>query len=213
MSMKATVRFLTISAVAAMVAGAPALVAGEMHGQGISIGETAPMADTMMKSIDGRELSVAEAAGDKGTLVMFACNACPWVKAWESRIADIGNTYSAKGIGVIVINSNDPAQNAEDGFDVMQERAKEFGYRFPYVVDATSDVARAFGATRTPEAFLFDASGKLVYHGTIDDNAKEPDKVTEHYLQDALDAVLAGDPVPVQTTKALGCGIKFRTAS
>jgi peroxiredoxin len=93
----------------------------------------------------------------------------------------------------------------------MQDRAQERGMEFPYVVDATSDVARAFGATRTPEAFLFDAKGRLVYHGTIDDNAKQPDEVKERYLRDAVNAVAAGRTVAVRETKALGCGIKFRT--
>ena len=205
------IRYL-VAAVVLIIGLAPALAEDPEHA-GIGIGDAAPMADTMMKSVDGHELSIAQASGKKGTLVIFSCNACPWVKAWQERIADLGNTYSAKGIGVIAINSNDPARNAEDGFDVMQERARDLGFHFPYVVDETSDVARAFGATRTPEAFLFDAGGKLVYHGTIDDNAKEPDKVSEHYLQDALDAVVAGKEVPLHVTKALGCGIKFRGAS
>ena len=87
---------------------------------------------------------------------------------------------------------------------------KDKGFGFPYVVDSTSKVARAYGASRTPEAFLFDASGKLVYHGTIDDNAQEPDKVQSRYLKDALTAVSSGQDVAVKETKALGCGIKFR---
>ena len=109
-----------------------------------------------------------------------------------------------------MVNSNDPAINPEDGFDVMQTRAEKFGFRFPYVVDATSDVARAFGATRTPEAFLFGADSRLAYHGTIDDNAKASEDVSQHYLRDALDAVVAGGELSVKTTKALGCGINFR---
>ena len=91
----------------------------------------------------------------------------------------------------------------------MQKRSQQLGFAFPYVVDATSDVARAFGATHTPEAFLFDKDGKLVYHGAIDDS-KEADQVAAHYLQDAIDAALAGKAVPVAETKAIGCSIKFR---
>jgi hypothetical protein len=176
----------------------------------LSIGDEVPMASVKMKSVDGREFSIAEAAGKKGTLVVFSCNACPWAKAWEKRIVEIGNTYPKQGVGVIVINSNDPDRVAEDGYAVMQQRAKQRGMKYPYVVDATSGVARAFGATRTPEAFLFDVSGKLVYHGTIDDNAKQPGQVKERYLQDAIRAVLGGKEVAVPETKALGCGIKFR---
>ena len=176
----------------------------------LSIGDEVPMASVKMKNVDGREVSIAEVAGKKGTLVIFSCNACPWAKAWEKRIVEMGNTYPKQGIGVIVINSNDPDRVAEDGYAVMQQRAKQRGVRYPYVVDATSGVARAFGATRTPEAFLFNASGKLVYHGTIDDNAKQPGQVKERYLQDAIRAVLGGKEVAVPETKALGCSIKFR---
>jgi hypothetical protein len=95
----------------------------------------------------------------------------------------------------------------------MQTRAKERGMKFAYAYDATSGIARAFGATRTPEAFLFDASGKLVYHGTIDDNADDAAAVKDAYLANAVNAVAGGKAVPVAETKALGCGIKFRKSS
>jgi peroxiredoxin len=168
------------------------------------------MADIKMAGVDGRSLSIADVQGPKGTLVIFTCNACPWVKAWEARIAELGNRYAKRGVGVIAINANDPSVQAEDAFAVMQERAKQRGMAFPYVVDATSDVARAFGATRTPEAFLFDKAGKLVYHGAVDDNAKQSDKVTARWLRDALESTVGGKAVAVQETKALGCTIKFR---
>lgn len=192
-------------AVLALALGAPLALA-----QGIALGDAAPLADVMMKGVDGKEASIESVKGKNGTLVVFSCNACPWVKAWETRIVELGNSFAKKGVGVIVINPNDPAQVAEDGYDVMVARARERKMAFPYVVDATSDLARAFGATRTPEAFLFDKSGKLVYHGAIDDNAKEPKKVQARFLRDALDAVVAGKNVSVTETKALGCTIKFR---
>lgn len=176
----------------------------------LELGESIPSTEVKMKNVDGRMLAIADVQGAKGTLVIFSCNACPWVKAWETRIAALGNSAPELGIGVIAINSNDPGKVPEDSYDVMQQRAKERGFAFPYVVDETSGVAKAFGATRTPEAFLFDAAGKLVYHGAIDDNANEPDKVTKRYLADALQAVSAGQPVPVAQTKALGCTIKWR---
>jgi thioredoxin-related protein len=176
----------------------------------LAIGATAPMIESKMKSVDGRELSIADAAGKKGTLVIFSCNACPWARAWETRIVDIGNGWTKKGIGTIVINSNDPRVAATDDYATMQARAKQRGMRYPYVVDETSDVARAFGASHTPEVFLFDASGKLVYHGAVDDNAREPGKVKERYLVSALQAVVAGRSVALQETKSMGCSIKFR---
>jgi len=177
----------------------------------IALGAAVPKADVKMKNVDGKEISVADVRGPKGTLVIFTCNHCPFVKQWERRIVDLGNAYAAQGIGVIAINANDPKVNAEDGFEAMQQRAKERGMKFPYVVDADSGVARAFGASRTPEAFLFDKDGKLVYHGTIDDNGKDAAQVKEPYLKDALAAVVAGKTPPKQETKALGCSIKFRS--
>jgi peroxiredoxin len=176
----------------------------------LALGGSIPMADTKMKNIDGKEMSIADVKGAKGTLVVFTCNACPWAQAWEDRIVALGNEYQKQGIGVIAVNANDPAKAAEDGYDGMQKRAKKKNFGFPYVVDATSGVAKAFGASRTPEAFLFDAKGALVYHGTIDDNAQEPGKVTATYLKDALVAVANGQGVTVKETKAMGCGIKFR---
>jgi peroxiredoxin len=176
----------------------------------LKLGEKAPMADAKMKSVDGQEVSIADVAGEKGTLVIFSCNHCPFVIAWESRIASIGNSYRKKGVGVIYINPNDPKQQPPDGYQQMQKRAKDRGFEFPYVVDATSEVARAFGATRTPEAFLFDKDGRLVYHGTIDDNYQSADNVKNHYLRDALEALLAGKDIELTQTKAVGCTIKWR---
>lgn len=177
-------------------------------------GDSLPQAaaNVKMKGVDGKEVSFKELMGSKGLLVIFSCNHCPWVKAWQARMVALGNEYSQKGVGVVAVNSNDTAAYPDDDMDHMVAQAKEHGYQFPYVMDATSEVARAFGATRTPEAFLFDAQGKLVYHGAIDDNAEKPQEVKKTYLADALAAVVAGKPVPVAETKALGCSIKFRQA-
>lgn len=183
---------------------------GDAAPTSLTIGATAPKRDVPMKNINGKTLTIAQAAGKKGTLVMFICNHCPYVKAWQSRLAEVGNAAVKAGIGVIAVNSNDPSAYPEDEYAVMVQRAKEVGYRFPYAVDATSEVARAFGAARTPEVFLFDAAGKLVYHGAVDDNGQHPDQVKARYLFDAVTAVAAGKPVANADTKALGCGIKFR---
>ena len=193
-----------IIACAAVVA-----MAGSAFAGGLKIGDKAPASSVKMKNVDGSEVSIADVAGKEGTLVIFSCNHCPFVKAWEGRITEISNAYKDKGIGVIIINSNDPTEYAEDSFAEMQKRAEKLGLKAPYVVDATSDVARAFDATRTPEAFLFDKDGKLVYHGAIDDSKKASD-VEKHFLRDALDALIAGKSVTVQETKFVGCGIKFR---
>lgn len=203
------VRLSAVALVAAVLAAAPILAEESAKGP-LALGSVAPMKDAKLKNVDGKELSIADVAGTKGTLVVFTCNACPWVKAWEERIVALGNEYAGKGVGVIAINSNDPAIVADDSYDAMKKRSLERKMAFPYVVDATSEVARAFGAGRTPEAFLFDAAGKLVYHGAVDDNAKEPEKVEKRYLKEALAAVVEGAAVPVAETKAIGCSIKFK---
>jgi len=203
-----TLALLTLLALATSVAAqsgdetAPAVLA---------LGSALPMGDVAMKNVDGRDLTLAKSAGGKGTLVLFICNHCPWVKGWQSRIAEVGNAALKKGVGVVAVNGNDPAAYPEDEFAVMVTRAKEVGYKFPYVVDATSDVARAFGATKTPEAFLFDADGKLVYHGTIDDSPKDAAAVKDAYLKDAVNAVSTGKTVTTAETKSMGCSIKFRS--
>jgi peroxiredoxin len=176
----------------------------------LDIGQSAVATTVKMQNVDGRMLSIADVKGAKGTLVVFTCNHCPWAKAWEQRIVDLGNAYLEKGVGVIAINPNDPNVYEDDGAANMQARAKEKNMKFPYVVDATSGVARAYGATKTPEIFLFDATDKLVYYGAVDDNAEEPSGVKKPYLKDALDAVVIGKPVVVASTKAMGCSIKFR---
>ena len=205
-----SIRWLAVAALAVTsVAGARA----EETTGALAIGKSAPKAEVKMTGVDGKSISIAEARGPKGTLVVFTCNTCPFAQAWQSRIAELGNTYAKQGIGVIAINANDPGINPGDDMASMQDRAKLLNLAFPYVMDATSDVARAFGATRTPEAFLFDAKGKLVYHGAIDDNSREPDKVTVRWLNDALVATVAGKTVAVKETKSIGCGIKFRGKS
>jgi hypothetical protein len=188
----------------------------------LPLGTAAPESHVKMKNavtVDGKPgtpgkpVSIADVAGKAGTLVVFTCDHCPFARGWESRIVELANASSKKGIGVILINSNDPAQHEEDGFAGMQARAKNAGMQVPYVLDETSGVARAFGATVTPEAFLFDARGKLAYHGTVDDNLKQPDQVQKRYLKDALEAVATGKTPPVAETKSLGCSIKYRTPS
>jgi peroxiredoxin len=200
-------------AVLALASSVVAVRAEDSDPTSLPIGSPIPMASVKMKNVDGKQLAIADVQGKKGTLVVFTCNACPWAKAWETRIVEVGNAAAKQGVGMIAINSNDPALQGEDGYDVMQKRAKDRGMHYPYVVDATSEVARAFGATRTPEAFLFDASGKLVYHGTVDDNAREPNKVSSRYLRDAVTAVAAGNAPSMAETKAFGCSIKFRSKS
>jgi peroxiredoxin len=198
----------------ATLAGAFLLLAGAARADGkLALGATAPLASAKLKSPDGKTTSIAEAKGAKGTLVVFTCNHCPYAMAWEERLVELGNTYGKKGVGVLLVNSNDPSIAEHDTVDKIQARAKERKMQFPYVVDEGSAVARAFGASVTPEAFLFDKGGKLVYHGTVDDNHSEPAKVQKRYLKDALEAVSNGKAPAVGETKSMGCGIKFKKDS
>lgn len=190
--------------VAALVAAIGTGAAGALD-----LGAPMPEPALRMRSVDDRDVSLGDVRGGKGTLVIFTCNHCPWAKAWEERIALLGNAYQPRGIGVVAVNANDPTERPEDGFDEMVKRARARGFQFPYVVDSGSKLARAFGAERTPEAFLFGADGTLVYHGTIDDNAEDASAVRQHFLRDALEAVANGQPVERAETKALGCSIKF----
>lgn len=196
--------------VAAVGGGTSAVAAAPESGAGLALGAPVPAATTKMKNVDGKMVSIADVKGKAGTLVIFTCNHCPFARAWEERIAELGNGYARKGVGVILINANDPTKHEDDGYVQMQERAKSRGMQVPYVVDETSAVARAFGASVTPEAFLFDKNGKLAYHGAIDDNHRDAGKVQKRYLKDALDAVTAGKAPAVQESKSMGCGIKFR---
>jgi len=145
-----------IARLTALAGLALALTAGSARAD-LVIGDAVPMKDVKMTGVNGKSVSLADVAGKKGTLVVFTCNHCPWAKMWQTRVTEIGNAAGKAGIGMVAINANDPAEYPEDNMDGMKQRAKQLGIKFPYVIDATSDVARAFGATRTPEAFLFDA--------------------------------------------------------
>lgn len=175
----------------------------------LPIGSPVVSGEVAMVDVDGRTVTIEGARGAKGTLVVFTCNHCPWAKAWQSRIVALGNRFAREGVGVIAINPNDPTAYPEDGPAEMRDRAREAGMAFPYVVDAGGKVAQAFGASKTPEVFLFDADGKLAYYGAVDDNAQDPDGVEARYLEDALTALVAGQPIAVPTSKALGCSIKY----
>ncbi len=187
------------------IMGLTFLLAGELE-----IGSTMPLKDLELADISGKNITLANAKGDAGTLVVFSCNTCPWVIRWEDRYVSLANTYAQKGIGMIAVNSNAARFGGEDSLEEMLEHAKNKGYNFPYAQDPESELASAFGATKTPHIYLFNGDDKLVYRGAIDDNAKNAKKVDVPFLANAIDALLAGNPINPQTTKALGCSIKFK---
>ncbi len=175
----------------------------------LELGSAIPLGDVKMTDVSGRKVSLNDAMGKNGLLVIFSCNTCPWVDAWEDRYIVISQKYQKKDVGMIAINPNAASRGNGDGLTDMQKRAKEAGYTFHYTVDEGSQLASAFGATRTPHIYLFSKEGKLIYRGAIDDNARKARKVKKPYLINAIDAMIEGKPVSVTSTKALGCGIKF----
>jgi peroxiredoxin len=187
-----------------IMTGITFLIGGELE-----IGSAMPLMDHQLADISGNTMTLADVKGDAGTLVVFSCNTCPWVIRWEDRYVSLANTYAPKGIGMIAVNSNAARFGSEDSLEEMVEHAKNNGYNFPYAQDPESELASAFGATKTPHIYLFNADDKLVYLGAIDDNAKNAKKVEVPFLANAIDALLAGKPINPQTTKALGCSIKF----
>ena len=187
-----------------IITGITFLTAGELE-----IGSAMPLMDHQLADISGSTMTLADVKGDAGTLVVFSCNTCPWVIRWEDRYVSLANTYAPKGIGMIAVNSNAARFGSEDSLEEMVEHAKNNGYNFPYAQDPESKLASAFGATKTPHIYLFNADDELVYLGAIDDNAKNAKKVEVPFLANAIDALLAGNPINPQATKALGCSIKF----
>jgi peroxiredoxin len=163
-----------------------------------------------LPGVDDKEHSFDDYAGKSAIVVIFSCNHCPYVRAWEDRMVQIQADYAGKGVQLVVINANDESKYPDDSFPKMKERAREKKFNFPYLRDEPQSVARAYGAERTPEVFLFDRNSVLRYHGTIDDNYDDPKAVKEHYLRMALDAVLAGKPVSIAETKPVGCSIKWK---
>jgi len=179
---------------------------------GYGVGDA--VADFKLKNVDGKMVSLKDFDTAKGFIVVFISNHCPFSKSYEDRVIDIDKKYAPQGYPVIAINPNDPEAYEEDSFVNMQARAKEKGYTYPYLTDNSQVVTKAFGAMRTPHAFVLNKeNGKIIVHyiGAIDDNPQDPFNVTKHYVTDAVNSLLLGKPVVTPTTKAIGCAIKWKT--
>ena len=176
---------------------------------GVKVGDTAP--DFNLKNIDGKMISL-QSQDVKGYILTFTCNTCPYSVMYEDRIIDLHEKYASKGYPVLAIQPNSPKKQPGDSFEKMQERAKEKGFTFPYVMDETQEIARSYGATNTPHIYVLKKKGdtfKVAYIGAIDNNSRNAGAATKHYVQDAVDALIVGDEVPTQKTKAIGCTIKW----
>lgn len=168
-----------------------------------------------LRATDGRMVTSADFAGQKAIVIVFSCNHCPYVQAYEDRMIAFQRDYAPKGVTLVAINSNETENYPDDDFDGMVRRAALKKFNFPYLRDETQQVAEAFDATHTPEFFVFGLlSGKegprLQYRGRLDDNHKDPAAAKRHYLREAVEAVLAGKPVAEPETHSIGCTIKWK---
>jgi peroxiredoxin len=161
--------------------------------------------------VSGNTASLRSAAGPKGLLTMFICRHCPFVQHVQDELARIGRDYAGSGVGVIAISANDESGFPEDRPEKLAEMAKQLGFTFPFLFDASQDVARAFDAQCTPDFFLYDAGRRLVYRGQLDDSRPGNGvPVTGKDLRAALDALIAGKPVAADQKPSLGCNIKWK---
>jgi peroxiredoxin len=162
-----------------------------------------------LPGVDGSEHGLDSYADADVLVLIQSCNHCPYVQGWEGRMKAIQRDYADRGVRLVAVSSNDAESHPDDSFDEMVARAEREGFNFDYLYDEDQSLARALGSERTPEVFVFDRDRRLVYHGAIDDNRDE-DGVTQEYLRDALDAVLAGETPATTDTPAVGCTVKWR---
>lgn len=179
--------------------------------QGYKIGDKAT--DFSLKNTDGKYVSLKNFGSAKGYIIVFTCNHCPYAKAYEDRIIALDAQFKDKGYPVIAINPNDPEVQKDDSFAAMQQRAKEKKFTFPYLLDEGQKIYPQYGAVRTPHVFILEKTkeGNIVrYIGAIDDNYKNPQEVSQKYVEEALQALLMGKSIPTTETKAIGCSIKVK---
>ena len=182
-----------------------------MPAEVLQIGASLPKGNVKMKDISGKEVSIQEAAGKNGVLVMFSCNTCPYVIKNQARTNEIMEYALKNDFGVIILNSNEAYRDKDDSYDAMKKYAQDQGYKWFYTIDKNNEIADAFGATRTPEIFLFNKSEKLVYHGAIDDSPADASSVKRKHAKEAIDELLSGKDVSVKTSKSIGCSIKRKS--
>jgi peroxiredoxin len=194
-----------------VVVAALFISADESMAPGYAIGDSA--ADFKLPNIDGKLVSMADYKDAKGFIVIFTCNTCPFAKAYEDRIVALDAKYRPKQFPVIAINPNDLTQQPDDSMEHMKARAKEKGFTFPYLRDESQEVAKMYGATKTPHLYLLSNNGgkyKVEYIGAIDDNPNDADNVNKRYVENAVDALLAGKSPAVKEIRAIGCTIKWK---
>ncbi|MBK9401082.1 MAG: thioredoxin family protein [Bacteroidetes bacterium] len=178
---------------------------------GYKVGDVA--GDFKLTNIDGKKVSLNDYPEAKGVILVFTCNHCPFSVAYEDRIIGLHNKYVSKGYPVVAINSNDAKAYPDDSFENMVVRAKDKAFPFRYLHDESQEIARNYGATRTPHVYVLNKekeSWVVRYIGAIDDNTDSPAEVTKKYVETAVNELLEGKPVSTSFTKAIGCSIKWK---
>lgn len=178
------------------------------YSQTIPFGSTAH--DFSLPGIDGKTYSLASFTGAKALVLIFMCNHCPYVQACWERLVALDNEFGPQGVQFVGINSNDPANYPEDSFEKMKEYAHKYGQKFPYLCDASQAVAKAYNAVCTPDIFVYDKNQQLAYHGRIDDNWQQPEKVTRRELAEALEVLIKGEKPSSDQNPSMGCSIKWK---
>lgn len=176
---------------------------------GYKIGDEAT--DFKLKDVSGKMVSLSDYKDAKGFIVIFTCNTCPFAVASEERIVALNNEFKSKGFPVIAINPNNPEIQEDDSFELMQQKAKEAGFTFPYLFDESQTIYAKFGATKTPHVYLLqkeDGKNIVKYIGAIDDNVRNAAEVKDRFLANAINELLEGKEVTVKETKAIGCSVK-----
>ena len=173
-----------------------------------ALGTAAPPFD--LPGTDGRRHTLASVRGTNGTVVMFICNHCPYVKAVQDKIVRDMRDLAGHGVGSVAIMSNDPADYPDDSFDHMKELAAKLAFPFPYLLDETQDVAKAYGAVCTPDFFGYDRDLKLVYRGRLDSSGRSPDPGAPRELFAAMTDVARTGRAPAVQHPAVGCSIKWK---
>ena len=189
----------------------PALAQPAHEQRGYNIGDV--VGGFSLPNVDGRRVSLSDFADRQGLIVVFTSNHCPFSKAYEARLVALGQQFGPQGFPLVAINANDAAAYDEDSFENMKTRAAAAGFTFPYLNDDTQQVARAFGATRTPHAFVLQRQGgqfRVRYIGAIDDNSQDPAGVSHRYVEEAVGNLLQGKPVMLSVSRPVGCAIQWK---
>ncbi|RME17992.1 MAG: thioredoxin family protein [Bdellovibrio sp.] len=173
----------------------------------------APLPDFQLPSTEGELISTQNLPPFKALLVMFICNHCPYVKAIEDRLIQLGNSFKNQPVQFLAICSNDPTDYPEDAPEELKKRARDKNYPFPYLIDESQDVAKAFGAVCTPDFFLYNEKKQLVYRGRLDDSWNDPQKVSQQDLKEAIEALLNGETPSTEQHPSMGCSIKWKKSS